>query len=125
MRQELILFLVVVAGGAVYLLPSVLAAWRSHYAAGWLLALNVSCGWIWQCWLALILWAIAGKPRETVLVKCNLLTDPPGPEDGEPLLVPLYNRRPGIRRRLQAAGRYCVISERRVGAKSNSTRPKS
>lgn len=47
--------------GAIYFLPTILAAHRGHSVAG-ILLLNLFFGWTGIAWAALLLWAVVSRP---------------------------------------------------------------
>lgn len=50
---------------ALYFLPTLIAAHRGHDVAG-ILLLNLFLGWTVLGWLAMLVWALASRPRYVV-----------------------------------------------------------
>lgn len=90
-----------------YLLPGIIALARGHNSAGWVLALNISCGWTWYGWAVALVWAVAGSTHWTTNPSPVAVgTETPDPDGGEPM-VTLPRRRPsravGSNRRFRTA----------------------
>lgn len=56
-----LLALVVVVGGAIYLLPAIVASKRNHTNRGSILVLNLLLGWTFIGWVAALVWAFTSS----------------------------------------------------------------
>lgn len=86
-----------------YLLPTVVAAARGHQRAGWVLMLNLSCGWMPLGYGAALIWAVAGEASgeqypSTVTASLPISGPEDDPDGGEPAPRPPVRRALRVRR---------------------------
>jgi hypothetical protein len=60
------MFLLLVLGGAVYFLPSIIAGMRNHPSIVAIVLLNTLAGWTFIGWLVSLIWSVINQPTASV-----------------------------------------------------------